>query len=297
MHAEDQAFEIVDPHVHLWDLRRNGAWYPGIMGIPKPGEDGGLGDTSRLRRDYLLPQYDADTCRYKVRRMVHVSATQGPGSHLGETRWLEAMMAEQGRPHALIGASDPTLPLSAVEAELDALQRCSDLRGVRVMFGLDAAAPWTRDFLRLLTERGLIFELVAHPHNATGFARLLDAFPNLHVVLEHMGWPTAPDDPGHFAQWRLALRALAGLDTVHCKLSGLSMALHAISEARMRPWLEAAIEDFGVDRCCFASNFPVDSLFGSFDDLYRVYRGVAAELGASATRKLFVENAARTYRL
>ena len=34
------------------------------------------------------------------------------------------------------------------------------------------------------------------------------------------------------------------------------------------PWLEYAIEAFGVDRCMFASNFPVDSMYGTFDELY-----------------------------
>lgn len=295
--AADHAFEIVDAHVHLWDLRSNGAWYPALTGTPKPGEDAGLGDTSGLRRNYLLPQYDADTHRYRVRKMVHVSATQSPGGYLDETRWLETLITEQGRPHALIGAIDPNQPRATIDAELDAMQRCPVMRGVRVVFHLDPTAPATREFLRMLETRGLIFELVCHPHNATDFARLLGDFPALRVVLEHMGWPTAPEDQDHFVLWRLGMRALADVGNVQCKLSGLPMALHAIDEARMRPWLEAAIETFGVDRCFFASNFPVDALFGTFDDLYGVYRDVAAGLGPVAERKLFVDNAERTYQL
>ena len=38
------------------------------------------------------------------------------------------------------------------------------------------------------------------------------------------------------------------------------------------PWLEYAIEAFGVDRCMFASNFPVDATYGTFDELYAVFR-------------------------
>ena len=36
----------------------------------------------------------------------------------------------------------------------------------------------------------------------------------------------------------------------------------------LAPWLEYAIEAFGVDRCMFASNFPVDAMYGTFDELY-----------------------------
>jgi len=38
--------------------------------------------------------------------------------------------------------------------------------------------------------------------------------------------------------------------------------------AILAPWLEYAIEAFGVDRCMFASNFPVDAMYGTFDELY-----------------------------
>ena len=295
MSTDIQHFEIVDPHVHLWDLSHHGAWYPSLTGKPRAGEDGGLGDTSGLRRDYLLPQYEADAQNYRVSKLVHVTATQASGSYRDETRWLEGMKAECGRPHALIAAIDPGLSLPEISRELDALQACDSLRGIRVVFGLDPGASATRELLRMLSERGLIFELVAHPHNALEFARLLEKLPDLRVVLEHMGWPTAPNEAGHFVQWQTGMRALAGLGTVACKLSGLAMALHEISEARMRPWIEAAIEDFGIDRCCFASNFPVDGLYGSFNDLYTVYRSISAGLGAAAERQLFVTNAERIY--
>ena len=45
-------------------------------------------------------------------------------------------------------------------------------------------------------------------------------------------------------------------------------ALHSMAADVLAPWVEYAIEAFGVDRCLFASNFPVDGLHGSFDQLY-----------------------------
>ena len=42
------------------------------------------------------------------------------------------------------------------------------------------------------------------------------------------------------------------------------------------PWLEYAIETFGVDRCMFASNFPVDGMHGTFDELYSTFAAVTA---------------------
>ncbi len=47
----------------------------------------------------------------------------------------------------------------------------------------------------------------------------------------------------------------------------------------------------------FASNFPVDSMFGTFDDLYATFSAVAAGLDATAREKLFAATAERVYRL
>ena len=64
----------------------------------------------------------------------------------------------------------------------------------------------------------------------------------------------------------------------------------------LAPWVEYAIEAFGVDRCLFASNFPVDGLHGSFDQLYSSYAAVTADLDDQARlgrRRLIFRLAAR----
>ena len=47
----------------------------------------------------------------------------------------------------------------------------------------------------------------------------------------------------------------------------------------------------------FASNFPVDSLVGTFDEIYASFLAITADLPDDARRKLFHDNAARIYRL
>ena len=62
------------------------------------------------------------------------------------------------------------------------------------------------------------------------------------------------------------------------------------------PWLEYAIEAFTVDRCMFASNFPVDATCGTFDELYEIFNSVTSGLDSESRAKLFAENAERVYR-
>jgi predicted TIM-barrel fold metal-dependent hydrolase len=115
-------------------------------------------------------------------------------------------------------------------------------------------------------------------------------------ALEHAGWPDTPD-PGHRAVWRAGLESLAALANVHCKISGLAMTLQTVEAPALRPYVETCIEVFGVDRCLFGSNFPVDVLFGSFSDLLGSYIEITKGLGETDMHKLFVSNAQRLYRV
>jgi predicted TIM-barrel fold metal-dependent hydrolase len=74
------------------------------------------------------------------------------------------------------------------------------------------------------------------------------------------------------------------------------MPLGSMDATAFAPWLETTIELFGVDRCMFASNFPVDGLHGTFDELYTAYATVTAGLDDEARDKLFATNAERVYR-
>ena len=103
--------------------------------------------------------------------------------------------------------------------------------------------------------------------------------------MEHTGWPRSGSDEER-ALWEAGIDALAGLGpNVVCKLSGLAMPMESVSVDAFAPWLEYAIEAFGVDRCLFASNFPVDAMYGTFDELYGVYGEVTAGLDDDVPRR------------
>ena len=122
------------------------------------------------------------------------------------------------------------------------------------------------------------------------------AFDDLVVVVEHTGWPRSSADEER-ALWKAGMEALAGLgDNVVCKLSGLAMPLGSMSADAFAPWIEHAIEAFGVDRCMFASNFPVDGMHGTLDELYTTFAAVTAGLDDESRDKLFATNAERVYR-
>jgi len=137
---------------------------------------------------------------------------------------------------------------------------------------------------------------MTHPDQLCIAAKQLAGFEDLIVVVEHTGWPRSNSDDER-ALWREGIDALAALgDNVVCKLSGLAMPLQSMHVDVFAPWLEYAIDAFGVDRCMFASNFPVDSMYGTFDELYDTFSAVIAGLSSESRGKLFAGNAERVYR-
>jgi predicted TIM-barrel fold metal-dependent hydrolase len=278
---------IVDAHVHLWDPARTD-WYPYLSGRQEIGME-----TAGMSRRFDVATYSAEAQGWNVEKLVNVAAATGRHS-VDETLELDERASAGDGPAAIIGGLPPTESVAEAVELLDHQMAARRFRGVRPMGAGEGPLP-APDVLRALQERGLVFELMAHPHQLQEAATGLEAHGELVVVVEHTGWPRSDSDEER-ARWSAGLQALAGLGpNVVCKLSGLAMPLGAMSAGAFRPWIEPALEWFGVDRCCFASNFPVDGVHGTLDQLWSAYAEVTADLDDADRDKLFATNAERVY--
>jgi predicted TIM-barrel fold metal-dependent hydrolase len=281
---------IVDAHVHLWDPA-NVAWYPYLGG----GQDLGMGDVTGMARRFDVPTYRAEAAGWNVEKWVNVAAATGRHS-VAETLELDRRAETDGHPDAIVGGLPATDSTAGAIALIDEQLAAPRFRGVRPMSPKAPPVP-DDDVLRALSERSLVFELMAHPHQLVDAARQLSAHPDLVVVVEHTGWPRSTAEEER-ALWEDGIAALADAgEHVHCKLSGLAMPLGAMTAEAFRPWLEPAIDAFGAGRCLFASNFPVDGLHGSLHQLWSAYAEVTAGLGDEDRDLLFAGTAERVYRI
>jgi L-fuconolactonase len=280
---------VVDAHVHLWDPARTD-WYPYLSG----GRELNMGDVTGMSRRFDVGTYRAESAGWNVEKLVNVAAATGLHS-IDETLALDRQADVDGHPDAIVGGLPPSGSVAEAIGFIDQQQEAARFRGVRPMGA--AAEPLPADeVLRVLQERNLLFELMAHPDQLQGVASRLEAFADLVVVVEHVGWPRSASAEEH-ALWKAGIEALASVgDNVVCKLSGLAMPLGSMKVDAFAPWIEPAIEVFGVDRCLFASNFPVDGMHGTLDELFTTYATLTDGLDDDSRDKLFAANAERVYR-
>ena len=65
----------------------------------------------------------------------------------------------------------------------------------------------------------------------------------------------------------------------------------------LRPWVERCLEAFGVERCLFGTNWPVDRLFSSYTDVINAYEELISEYSEAEQVALFSGNAERIFKI
>lgn len=294
---------IVDTHLHLWDLER--LHYPWLTQPPPGAMFGGTYD--KIRRTHRIEEFLPAYRSQNVVKAVHVEACCLPVEAVQETQMLHAIGERHGYPHGIVGYADLRWPdiAAKLEAHLTASPR---FRGIRMMnrrvgelkAADDRATPmsdpaWQRG-LDVLTRLGLSFDLQSPPPFMDEAAQVFARNPNTNVIVTHCGIPL-DRSPAGIESWRRGMKKLAALPNLAVKISALATSDHHWTIESFRPFVLECIEYFGADRAFFASNWPVDSLYGSFDAIFDAYRSIIAGFSEAEQRKLLHDNACRIYRV
>ncbi|WP_204113626.1 amidohydrolase family protein [Shimia biformata] len=295
--------DIIDPHHHLWTLK--GDMYPWLR---KPMHVGVGGNIESIASDYVLDDYRADTGSYHLLASVHIEADYDRPFAVDETAWLARLRQDQGGPDAVVAYA--ALESADLDRTLDGHMAHGDfVKGIRqilchhdnpdfrfVQRGDLMRDPQWRTGFAALSRRGLSFDMMIYPHQLADAADLASDFPDCQIILNHGAMPFDRSAEG-LAHWRSGLRDLARRENVVMKVSGLGQTDWSWTVDSMRPMIRDLIEIFGPDRAMFASNFPVDKAYSSFDALYQTFETVVADLSDDEQEALFWRTADHVYRL
>jgi predicted TIM-barrel fold metal-dependent hydrolase len=294
---------IVDAHHHLWDLRAN--YYPWLADQPEANFF--LGDYAPLKRNYMPADYRADAAALPVVKTVHCEAEWDRNDQVGETRWLCDVHARFGMPHAVVAHAwfhtDNAASVLEAQSQFQLVRgiRSKPVTSLRPDESVDGQAGtmgdprWREGFARL-ADYGFSWDLRVpywHLHEA---AELVAQYPQIPVVLNHTGFPWDRTERG-LAAWRDAMQAIAQCAHVSLKVSEFGLrdaSWDYDSNARV---VHHAIDIFGIERCMFASNFPVARLRVDYHTLVSSLERMLCGLTQDALQAFFHDNAARFYRL
>jgi predicted TIM-barrel fold metal-dependent hydrolase len=321
--TQEEAIEpdvlICDPHHHLWD-------YPGSRYL-----------VDELARDISGGHRIASTlfveCRQFYRsdgpeQLQPVGETEFVDRVAGRVQVASGPIDIAA---GIVGFADLTLGTGAqavLEAHMNASGR---FRGVRHATAWDESDQihnaHTHPPRGLLGDRtfraglacvenlGLSFDAWLYHPQILELVELARAMPGLNIVLDHMAGPLGIGPyAGHreevFEAWSGNMAELATCGNVSVKLGGLTMSMSGFGWHRrpappgsqelaevMGPYFRTCIEYFGVDRCMFESNFPVDRASCSYTVLWNAFKRLSRDYSDAERSALFHDTAAKVYRL
>ena len=235
---------------------------------------------------------------------------------------------------AIVSSADFRLPVALVGEVLDAHVEAGKglFRGIRHRLAFDPTGSaksskvepnteglMSSDVFRAnvaqLGARGFTFEAWLYHPQMPELLDLARAVPGTTIILNHIGAPLGVGSyAGRRAEihawWRDRIDELSDCPNIVVKLGGVGMAPYgsgwaerehpASSDEIVEAWgpaMRHIIKAFGVRRCMFESNFPVDKVSFSYRTMWNAYKKMTSDMAMSDREQLFALTAERVYRI
>lgn len=175
--------------------------------------------------------------------------------------------------------------------------------------------PKFRDGFACLKTYGLSFDAWLYFTQLMELVDLARAFPNTTIIVDHIGGllgvgPYDGKNDEVFRDWKRGISELAACPNVSVKLGGFGMPRFGLGWYKqasppgsaevaraVAPYYNWCIEQFGVERCMFESNFPVDKISFSYTVLWNAFKLLSKDFSPRERNALLHDTAVKVYRL
>jgi L-fuconolactonase len=207
---------------------------------------------------------------------------------------------------AWVGAVTAWLPLTdptRCRRRLAELAHHSKFRAVRHLIHDEPDPHWIMQpevlaSLALVAESRLILELpVVFPRHFRDTAELAGRFPELRLVIDHLGKPPIGSD--RMDEWEALIRSCASHQNVYAKISGLNTSISRADwdvDDLIDP-VKVAIDSFGPDRLMCGSDWPVALLNGEYDRVWGTLVEVLELVAPDSVPRILGQTARDLYEL
>jgi predicted TIM-barrel fold metal-dependent hydrolase len=278
--------KIIDTHQHLWALDQ----LPYSWTTNKP----------KLNRSFGVSDYLEAVEGFDVIKTVYVEADVDEPFMLDETRSILSLAEREDNPlSGVVAAARPGY--DNFREYMEKIAGHPLLKGIRRILhtqedGLSTTTSFIED-VRSLEDYGLTFDICVLARQLPQAINLVSKCPNVSFILDHCGNPDIK--ARDYDQWRKGINEIASLPNVVCKISGIvvNTQIENWTVEDLRPAVEHIISCFGWDRVMFGSDWPVCTLAASFKQWTDALIFLTKNAGQENQKKLFRENAERTYKL
>jgi len=291
---------MIDAHHHIWRQKD----LPWLLGPEQPRI---FGPYAPIKRDYLVDEFREDLSGTEIEKSVYVQANWAPNWFADEAAWVQSVADETGWPHAIVAFADFTV--DDVRPQLERLKPFPLMRGLRQQLhwhenplyrfakrpDLPADGTVQANIARL-ADYGWTFDLQVFAPQMADAAKLATACPEVTFILQHAGMLEDTSKDG-VAAWRDGMHRLADCPNVVTKLSGFGTFIHRNDPEFIAQMVADTVAIFGVDRCLYGSNFPIEKIWTGYGDLFDAFQAATKDFSNNDRDAIFRGNAARVYRL
>ena len=276
---------IIDAHQHFWQLS-------------KPFNYGWLREphNAKINRDFLPDDLWPRLKNAGVQKTIFVQTQHD----LEENRWALGLAQQHDFLAGVVGWLDLASP--RCEEQVLEFRAHPKFVGVRHITQDEPdddfiVRPDILRGLKVLEKHRVPFDLLFYVKHLKHAATVARAVPELPLVIDHLAKPRIKEH--RTDDWLPHLRAAAACPNVCCKLSGM------VTEADrqrwkaddLKPYVQAALDFFGPERCMFGSDWPVCELAASYEQVYQALNDALGPISVSEHAAIFGGTASRFYGL
>lgn len=148
-----------------------------------------------------------------------------------------------------------------------------------------------------LSAFGFTYDILIFPDQLPYITEFVSAFPNQRFVINHIAKPCIRRKEIH--EWKKGIEAIAAFENVYCKISGM------ITEADWNnskpedfiPYLDVVVNNFGIDRVMYGSDWPVCLVAGGYEKVMSVVKKYFSSFSKNEQQLFYGKNATQFYNL
>ncbi len=157
--------------------------------------------------------------------------------------------------------------------------------------------PGFMNGISLLHKYNFTYDILIFKDQLQYVPEFVSAFPDQLFVIDHMAKPAIKN--GEMDQWKKDISVTKQFENLYCKISGMVTEADwkGWKKEHFKPYLDAVVETFGINRIMFGSDWPVCLVAASYDEVVGIVEDYFSSFSKDEQERVFGLNAIEFYKL